>query len=215
MRNTAIAIAVAVSAIRAASPLASAPLSVRDNFRIGQGGTIFCSAQSLATDKGFATMFDAGYSVTCRDAALPIGKLYKLRDASGAAARLSAARAEQVNCDAASHAETIDGLGEVEAIDCKLKDADVGYRVYQLKRGKLFYSAEGLTGYDSALRLGLRSVVADAPVKGEVSIATTGIGDPSAFARRTRLPPPQCRRCALSRRRRHGHAALGNDARDA
>ena len=42
---------------------------------------------------------------------------------------------------------------------------------------------EGFAGYDSAVRLGLRSVVADAPVKGEVSIATTGIGDPAALAR--------------------------------
>ena len=43
--------------------------------------------------------------------------------------------------------------------------------------------AEGLTGYDSALQLGLRSLVGDQPVKGEVSIATTGAGDPAAFAR--------------------------------
>ena len=83
MRSTAIAIAAAVSAIAGLAPANSAPLSVRDSFRIGQGGTIFCSAQSLAADKGLATMFDAGYSITCRDAALPIGKLYKLRDTSG------------------------------------------------------------------------------------------------------------------------------------
>ena len=45
------------------------------------------------------------------------------------------------------------------------------------------YVAEGLAGYDSALRLGLRSLVADREVEGEVSIATTGAGDPAAFAR--------------------------------
>ena len=38
-------------------------------------------------------------------------------------------------------------------------------------------------GYDSALQLGLRSLVADEAVKGEISIATTGVGDPAAFAR--------------------------------
>ena len=75
------------------------------------------------------------------------------------------------------------GLGQVEVIDCKLKDSDVGYRAYELRKGRLFYAAEGLTGYDSALQLGLRSLVADQPAKGEISIATTGAGDPAAFAR--------------------------------
>ena len=68
------------------------------------------------------------------------------------------------------------------------------------------YVAEGLAGYDSALRLGLRSLVADREVDGEVSIATTGAGDPAAFARaqagtldpaagaRRGLSPQQCRR---------------------
>ena len=182
MRHIAFAIAAAIAAAAATPPVASAPLSVRDSFRIGQGGTIFCSAQSLATDEGLATMFDVGYSLTCRDAALPIGKLYKLRDTSGSAARLAALRADGIGCDAPRR-DSLDGLGQVEVIDCKLKDADVAYRVYQLTKGKLFYSAEGLAGYDSALQLGLRSVIADAPVKGEVSIATTGLGDPAAFAR--------------------------------
>src|SRR5206468_157253 len=127
-------------------------------------------------------MFDAGYSITCRDAALPVGKMYKLRDVSGAPARLAAARADQVNCSAPSSANVQD-IGQVEAIDCKLKDADVGYRVYQVRKGKLFYAVEGLAGYDSALLLGLRSIVADQPAKGEISIATTGAGDPAAFAR--------------------------------
>jgi len=187
MTRTAIAIATALSfaglaglAVSASAP--AVPLSVRDSFRIGNSGTIFCSAQSVATDKALTGMFDMGYSVTCRDATLPVGNLYKLRDVAGAPARLAAARSDQVSCNAAA-ATDIKDLGRVETLDCKLKDADVGYRVYQLKRGKLFYAAEGLTGYDSALQLGLRSLVADQPVKGEISIATTGLGDPAAFAR--------------------------------
>src|SRR5207237_5996530 len=38
-------------------------------------------------------------------------------------------------------------------------------------------------GYDTVIRLGLRGLVADQPAKGEISIATTGAGDPAAFAR--------------------------------
>ena len=182
MRRTAIAIAAAISSLAVAAPGGSAPLSVRDNFRIGTSGTIFCSAQSVVTDPALSSMFDVGYSVTCRDAALPVGKIYKLRAAPGNGARLATVRSDVEGCSDPK-AEQVAGLGRVDVIDCKLKVADVGYRIYQLRKGKLFYSAEGLTGYDTALQLGLRSIVADEQVKGEISIATTGLGDPSAFAR--------------------------------
>ena len=183
MTKTVLAIATALLCLAAsASAPAASPLSVRDSFRIGNSGTIFCSAQSVGTDKALVDMFDVGYSVTCRDAALPVGKLFKLRDSGTAVARLAAARSDQVACSA-PRAGLVPGLAAVQVADCKLKDANVAYRVYELKRGKLLYAAEGLAGYDSALQLGLRSLVADQPVKGEISIATTGVGDPASFAR--------------------------------
>jgi CHAT domain-containing protein len=181
MRKTAIAIAAAIS-IGSATPAPATPLSVRDSFRIGTAGTIFCTAQTMATDPALKSMFDAGYNVTCRDAALPVGKMYKLRASSDGPARLAAARAGKAACAAPSSANVPD-LGRVDVIDCKLKDADVGYRVYQYHKGRVLFAAEGLAGYDSVLRLGLRSLVADQPVRGELSIATTGAGDPAAFAR--------------------------------
>jgi CHAT domain-containing protein len=182
MGRTVIAIAVAIASLGLAASVPAAPLSVRDSFRIGNSGTIFCSAQSVTNDPALTSMFDAGYSVTCRDAALPVGKMYKLRETAAAPARLAALRADKMNCSA-PRAGTVPDLGTVEVIECKLKDADVAYRAYQLRKGRLFYAAEGLAGYDSAIELGLRSLVADQPVKGEISIATTGAGDPAAFAR--------------------------------
>jgi len=182
MGRTAIAIAAALACLAPAASASAAPLSVRDTFRIGTSGTIFCSAQNLANDATLKDMFDLGYSVTCRDAAAPVGKIFKLRDAPGIETRLSAGRPDVVTCTAPSAGNMV-GLGRVEVADCKLKTADVGYRVYQYRKGKLLYVAEGLTGYDTALQLGLRSLVADEPVKGEVSIATTGAGNPAAFAR--------------------------------
>ena len=181
MKRTVLAIASTLCCLAAPAPAAT-PLSVRDSFRIGDSGTIFCSAQTETSDKALHGMFDMAYSVTCRDAALPVGKLYKLRNSGDADARLAAARSDQAACSS-PHAGQLAGIGAVEIIDCKLKDANVGYRVYELKRGRLLYAAEGLGGYDTALQLGLRSLVADQPVKGEISIATTGIGDPGAFAR--------------------------------
>ncbi len=183
MGRTALLIAAAIAAAAgAASSPAATPLSVRDSWRIGNAGTSFCSAQNLTTDKALTNMFDAGYSITCRDAVLPVGKLYKLKNSSGAAARAAADRAERATCEPVRRGN-VASLGAVDVVECKLKGADVAYRAYELRRGSLFYAAQGLAGYDSALQLGLVSLVADRPMKGEISIATTGLGDPAAFAR--------------------------------
>jgi CHAT domain-containing protein len=183
MSRTVIAITAALAGLAAAAPSwAATPLSVRDSWRIGSSGTSFCSAQSLTVDKALTGMFDSGYSITCRDAALAVGKLYKIKEARGAEARLAADRADRAICEPARRSN-VTAIGAVDVIECKLKDADVLYRGYEVRRGGLIYAAEGLSGYDSALLLGLRSLLADQPVKGEISIATTGLGDPAAFAR--------------------------------
>lgn len=183
MKRTALAIAATLAALVGdASSNAATPLSIRDSWRIGTSGTSFCSAQSLTSDKALGGMFDAGYSITCRDAALAVGKLYKVKDKKDAAARIASDRADRATCQPPRR-DTLSGIGPVDLIECKLKDADVEYRAYQLRRGRLLYAAEGLAGYDSAIRLGLKSLLADQPLKGEISIATTGVGDPAAFAR--------------------------------
>src|ERR1044072_1930055 len=163
--------------------LAMQPLSVRDSFRVGTGDAIMCTAQSLTNDRAYADMFDRGYAVTCRDASVAVGQLYALRArGEDPAARLAAIRGERGTCEAARPGE-LEGLGTVETLDCRLRAADVAYRVYLRRTRGTLYVAEGLSGYDSALRLGLRSLVADREVEGQVAIATTGAGDPAAFAR--------------------------------
>jgi CHAT domain-containing protein len=181
MRKAGIALAALVYSLASSPPGAAAPLSVRDSFRIGTTGSSFCSAQSVANDPALVGMFDAAYSVTCRDAALPVGKLYMFRSGNPAQ-RLGALRSKEAACEAPKPG-SVQGLGQVSVIDCKMTDADVGYRVYQYIRGSQYFTAEGLAGYDSALQLGLRSIVADRQIDGEVSIATTGAGDPASFAR--------------------------------
>lgn len=181
-KSATVCTSIAASLTLAMPATAASPLSLRDSFRIGTTGTTFCSAQELGRDAVLVSMFDGGYSITCRDAVLPVGRLYKLRSAANASARLDARRADTVTC-AAPHNGSIPDIGSLQVIDCKLKDADVGYRAYEVQRGRIFYAAEGLAGYDSVIQLGLRSLIADQPIKGEVSIATTGAGDPAAFAR--------------------------------
>jgi CHAT domain-containing protein len=178
-----IALAGALLGLSLAPSQAQAPLSVRDSFRIGSTGTSYCSAQPLVNDPGLRGMFDNVYSITCRDAVLPVGKIYKLA-ANGAdsAARLAALRSKAVSCGAPSE-HVIQPLGRATFIECKLVDADVDYRVVEYAKGNSLFVAEGLTGYDSALQLGLRSVIADRAIPGEVSIATTGVGNAADFAR--------------------------------
>ena len=147
------------------------------------GAGVLCSAQVSSTDAALKDMFDRAYSIVCRDAAVPVGRLYALKARGGdPAGRLAALRGDTAECGAAGQ-ESIDGLGAVAASSCQMKALDVGYRVYEWREGDTLYVAEGLAGYDSALRLGLRTLVADEPVDGEVSIATTEAGDPAAFAR--------------------------------
>lgn len=161
-------------------------IAVRSSFRIGGGqGSVLCLAQSMATDPTLTNMFDRGYSIVCRDATVPVGVVHALRsdDAGEPAARLATARAERAAC-AAPRVEQIEGIGAVQVLDCTLvANAKVPYRVYQRQAGRTFYSAEGLGGYESALKIALRSVVTDKPVPGEVDVALTGAGDPAAFAR--------------------------------
>ena len=62
MRKTALAIAALVSAGLATIPAASAPLSVRDSFRIGTGGDDLLLGAEPRHRSGARDMFDAGYS---------------------------------------------------------------------------------------------------------------------------------------------------------
>ena len=183
MRKTVLTIAAAACCIAVTASAPAAPLSVRDSFRIGSGGTSFCSAQSVTTDKALTDMFDAGYSITCRDAALPVGKLYKLRDAaSGAAAPrrrprrrgdlLGPAPGDVSRASARSRRSTASSRTPTSAtasISCARASCSTPPR-----------ASPATTARCSS---GLRSLVADQPVKGEISIATTGAGDPAAFAR--------------------------------
>lgn len=181
-RSLGLVAALAAAALSAA-PAAAQPVSLRDSFQIGSGSSLLCSAQTTISDRVFADMFDRGYSITCRDAAVPVGSIYALRAREGdPAARLAEVRGQRATCEAPV-TEQIEGLGEVESLSCRLNSADVTYKVYLKRAGNVVYAAEGLGGYDSVLRLGLRSVVADRIVPGEIDVATTGAGDPIAFAR--------------------------------
>ena len=167
-------------ALAAAAPAQAASLKLVDSFRIGNGG-VLCTAQARVAEPALATLFDRGYRIVCRDAATPVGRLLALRITAGdRAAPLLANRADGVACEAPGAADIAELPGARLA---RCRQGDLAWSVYTLARGNTLYAAEGLTGYGSALRLGLRALVADAPVAGGVEVAATQAGDPAAFAR--------------------------------
>ena len=167
----------------AASAQSQRPL-LADSFRLGQGGGVLCQVQTRGRDAAIAGIFDRAWSIVCRDSSRPIGKLYALRgDPAQVAARLSDLRAGEAGCASAAVGEAVEDLGTAQAQLCTLNDANVGYKILSLQRGNVIWVAEGLSAYDSALKLGLRSVIADRIVAGKVEVATSANDDPVAFAR--------------------------------
>lgn len=177
-----------VAAAAAASPgLAAqedARPSLQNSFRLGTSGDTLCRVQSSGIDPAVKGMFDRAYSIVCRDAAQPVGRIYALRKAGGdPLARLADLRKDKVNCTGTAAAQPLEELRVVTVGRCTLAGSEVAYRVYAHDKGRTVYVAEGLAGYDSALALGLRTIVADRILPGEIAIASTETGDPAAFAR--------------------------------
>lgn len=159
----------------------SSPLSIRSSFRLGDAG-VLCTAQIKPTDPRLKGMFDRSYQLTCRDAAAPVGSVIAVRHSVDLAGEQSALPTGPLACKAEESA-TIDTIGAVRTVTCRDDTAGLDYRRYALQRGKSFYLAEGLAGYDPALRLALASVVTDRAQKGAIQVATTEVSDPAAFAR--------------------------------
>ena len=129
-------------------------IALRDSFRVGTAG-VLCTAQYRPTDAALTSMFDRGYRVVCRDAASPVGSLYALRGGEGD--RLEAylqMLATRLTCGARQVTE-VEGVGGATVIECSDPKASVDYRVYVAVRGDTVFVAEGLSGYDSALKLAL------------------------------------------------------------
>lgn len=159
--------------------------SLLNGFQIGgTSRATFCKVQSSGVDPALRDVFDRAWSIVCPDAADAVGQIHALRtNRDDAIDRLDALRTSRVRCEAGSALIDIHELEGVNQRVCSLTEADVEYIVYSTQKGRIAYSAEGLAGYDSALRLALRSIVADKIIPGDLDIAVTGAGDPAAFAR--------------------------------
>ena len=181
MRRLAFGLVALVAMGAAAQTVRERPLATRDSFRIGDSGAL-CTAQYAPLDSEAASIFDRAYAIVCRDAATTVGKLYALRSTVPDPAAAFLKRHEDLEC-AAPVAAAIDGVAGARLAECTRRADGLPHRVYFAVGRNLLYVADGLRGYDSALTLGLRSLVANRVVTGAVEVAVTEAGDPNAFAR--------------------------------
>jgi len=170
-----------VAIMPAMANAAEPPLSIRSSFRLGDAG-VLCTAQVRPTDPRLTGIFDRGYQLTCRDAAAPVGSVIAVRQAVDLASTPSALSVGALTCKA-EESVSIEHVGTVRSLSCRDEAAGLDYRRYAVQKGRTFYLAEGLAGYDPALKLALASVVTDRPQSGAVTVATTEVSDPAAFAR--------------------------------
>jgi tetratricopeptide (TPR) repeat protein len=165
------------------------PLSVRSSFRLGTQGVV-CTAQVAPRDPRLLGMFDRAFTMSCRDAAGPVGTLVAVRralavDAAPMAGVPASAGPGQV-CGGIGRVviEGLEAVGaKVRAMICRDPASGLDYRRYALTRADTSYFVEGLSAYDAALRLALASVVLGRPMPGEIKVATTEVTDAAAFAR--------------------------------
>lgn len=172
-----IAAFLAMLAVGGNAMAASPSPATQDSFRIGDPGGVLCQVQARSGDPLQKSMFDRAWSILCRDAAAPIGTLHALRDAGGETRNRLAAG----SCAPAA-SETLPDIGTVQAWTCASDKGASRHRL-AVTKGRTRYVAEGLQGYESALRLALRTVILDRPVSGTISVATTDAGDAASFAR--------------------------------
>ena len=161
------------------------PLAVRSAFRVGSTGVV-CSAQIASRDPRLAGMFERAYTLSCRDAAGPVGTLLALRHAvpidAAPVAGVPATPGPERACGTPGRV-MIGTVGEAQGLTCRDPASGLDYRRYALSRGMTQYFVEGLAAYDDALRLALASVVMDRALPGEIKVATTEVTDAAAFAR--------------------------------
>lgn len=179
--------AAVVSAFAVPAPLAaqnaaaSAQISVntdtllRDSFSIGSGDGAVCQVQAELRDASFSGMFDRAWTIICRDAAQPVGRLYALRGAD-ALTRIAARAGAPVCAGRAT-----DGI--LARSECESLYPGVAGRRYAAFSDETTYAVEGIAAYDDALKLAIASIMSGRPAQGTIRVATTSVGDADALAR--------------------------------
>jgi CHAT domain-containing protein len=177
------AIAALVGGATPALADAPPPLAA-ESFAIGNAGAV-CEAQGVRLGDARSSLFDRKWALICRDVNRPVGSAYSLRAPAGVFDRVARERATPLDCDAAAPAAGLPSGTMVSR--CRESSAGGGngleWLVYTAPAKGRTAIVEGIAAYDSALRLALASIVANAIVPGSVDVVTTGGAGSLAQAR--------------------------------
>ena len=150
------------------------------SFPIGTQGAL-CEAQGVTLGNARNSVFDRKWALICRDVSQPVGAAYSWRDLKDVQGRVSTSRGTPLDCDEAGGAVT--SSAGVTVRRCLDPKTGLQWIRYTATSGDWVHVVEGLSAYDSALRLALANLMQDRVVPGEVSVVTTGGSDSLAEAR--------------------------------
>lgn len=175
-------LALATIASPSAALAQGTPVTLRDSFPIGDAEGILCQVQDRSLEnKAKQSIFDRSWAVVCRDSARPVGYVYSARAPGGdLLGRVANLRRDPVSCSSDAAAGSVSGFQHQK---CQLASEPIAYSIYQGQQNNNIYVAEGLSAYDSATLLALKSVVGNEIAEGTIDVATTSVEDPFAFAR--------------------------------
>lgn len=154
-------------------------ISYADTFPIGSNG--LCEAQIMEPLPG-SGLFDRGYTITCRDAAAPVGTLWVVEpnSADDVASRFLPAASD---CIASEEPLLPARLSAGAALACRDRErGTLRLLAHGTSKGRL-YVAQALSAYRDVVRLGLATLVEDRLVAGEVEIPLTDLDNAQSFAR--------------------------------
>ncbi|MCX7864785.1 MAG: CHAT domain-containing protein, partial [Novosphingobium sp.] len=158
----------------------SAPFS-RESFPIGSSGSA-CEAQGVALGDARRSIFDRKWVLLCRDIASPVGTAYALRGGVPGLELAQRQRGVTLECAEEGGVE-VAGVGLARMRNCRDRETGMAWVIYVFESGRTLFAVEGYAGYDSALRLTLASLVNNAIMPGEVSVATLGTGETTMLTR--------------------------------
>lgn len=179
--------ALALAATATSASAQDTPVQLRDSFPIGSGEGTLCQVQDRSVEnKAKQSIFDRSWTIVCRDSARPVGNVFAFQSPetrspeTNVLALVAQHRQYPASCGENARQDVLDGISRNV---CQLTNEPVDYSIFHEKRGNVTYVAEGLSAYDSATILALRSVMSNRIVEGKIDIASTSISDPLAFAR--------------------------------
>jgi CHAT domain-containing protein len=141
------------------------------SFPIGTQGAL-CEAQGVTLGSARNSVFDRKWALICRDVSQPVGAAYSWRDLKDVQGRVSSSRGTALDCDEPTAAQG--SAPGVTMRHCRDPKTGLQWTSYTAASGDWVHVVEGLTAYDSALRLALANLMQDKVVPGEVSVVTTG-----------------------------------------